>query len=80
MLEYMSAVKAQRNFHTWTVYTEPLMFGICASSEGSEEPPYLDSLNRALDVGIYVSSEGSEELPYLDSLNRALDVWNICQQ
>ena len=25
MLEYMPAVKAQRNLHTWTVYTEPLM-------------------------------------------------------
>ena len=68
-LLHRGAVKAQSSLHTWTVYV-----GIYASSEGSEEPPYLDSLYRALDNVIYVSSEGSEKPPYLDSLYRALDV------
>ena len=60
-------MKAQSSLHTWTVYV-----GIYASSEGSEEPPYLDSLYRALSVEILASSEGSEEPPYLDSLYRAM--------
>ena len=61
-------MKAQSSLHTWAVYV-----GIYASSEGSEEPPYLESLYRALDVGIYASSEGSEDPPYLESQYRALD-------